>query len=135
MLSFARRAGRLLAIHPSPLDVQAPGQAEEPQLDGPELPTGFIASSCASAFSLNGWGLSTPFVVGLRNAHFSFGARRAPSRIRAVPASQFACGPSGGQKAAGACRDRIVARAAGLEGLFAAEHVPAGDQHLAGDRR
>src|SRR4029453_19565889 len=61
--------------------------------------------------------------------------RGAPSRMEAVPASQFACGPSGGQKGAGAGRDKISARAVRLEGLFAAEHVPRGDQDLAGDRR
>src|SRR5215218_414521 len=53
--------------------------------------------------------------------------------MEAVPASQFACGPSGGQKAAGAGRDKFSVGVAGLEGLFAAEHVPAGDQDLAGD--
>jgi hypothetical protein len=55
--------------------------------------------------------------------------------MEAVPASQFACGPSGGQKAEGAGRDRIGAGAVRFEGLFAAEHVPAGDQDLARDRR
>jgi hypothetical protein len=69
-----------------------------------------------------------------RNAHFSFGALGAPSRMEAVPASQFACGPSGGQKGAGAGRDKITPRAARLEGLVAAEHVSAGDQDLASDR-
>src|SRR5215211_7396659 len=55
-----------------------------------------------------------------RNAHFSFGALGAPSRMEAVPASQFAWGPSGGQKAEGAGRGRIGG------GAVAAEHVPAG---------
>jgi hypothetical protein len=59
----------------------------------------------------------------------------APSRIEAVPASQFACGPSGGQKAERACRDKMGVGVARLEGLFAAEHVPAGDENLAGDGR
>ena len=57
-----------------------------------------------------------PFRLPLRNAHFSFGARGAPSRIEAVPASQFACGPSGGQKAAGAGRDKIGVGRCGLKG-------------------
>jgi hypothetical protein len=39
--------------------------------------------------------------------------------VGAVSASQFHAGPSGGQKAAGACRDRAAARAAGLERLVA----------------
>src|SRR6266508_823776 len=54
----------------------------------------------------------------------------------AVPASQFHNGPSGGQSQAGACRDRAAPGGSrgGLEGLVAGEHVPGGDQDLAGDR-
>jgi hypothetical protein len=36
-----------------------------------------LERSSISAFSLNGLGLSTPFVVASRDAHFSFGARAA----------------------------------------------------------
>src|SRR5262249_58842238 len=44
-------------------------------------------------------------------------------------------GLSGGQMKVGACRDRrAAARAARLERLFAAEHVPDGDQDLARHR-
>src|ERR687895_2380778 len=72
---------------------------------------------------------------GWRSAQFSFGALSAHRVVGAVPASQFRCGPSGGQMKVGACRDRIGAAvaAAGLEGLLAREHVPGGDQHLARD--
>ena len=53
-------------------------------------------------------------------AHFSFGAWGRRLFVGAVSASQFHAGPSGGQKAAGACRDRSAAAgAAGLEGLVA----------------
>src|SRR5829696_3649453 len=77
----------------------------------------------AAAFSLNSGLVSrAPFGLRGRNAHGVFGARGAPSRMDAVPASQFTRGPSGGQKAAGACRDKIGAsRAARLEGLLEAE--------------
>src|SRR5215207_3651544 len=56
--------------------------------------------------------------------------------VGAASASQFHAGPSGGQKAAGACRDvggPARLRAGGLERLLAAEDVPAGDQDLARD--
>jgi hypothetical protein len=57
--------------------------------------------------------------------------------VGAAPASQFHRGPSGGQLRVGACRGRIGARAGAgrLEGLLALQHVPDGDQQLAGDRR
>src|SRR5829696_5778386 len=76
-------------------------------------------------------GLVNPFRLPSRNAHFSFGAlwrtipdRSCPGfsiRVRAVrrPESR---GSWPGQDLFGAVR---------LEGLFAAEHVPAGDQDLA----
>src|SRR3954451_1152534 len=62
--------------------------------------------------------------------------RSGPRRVfvGAVSASQFHAGPSGGQKAAGACRGRVgPARGGGLEGLLAREDVPGGDQDLARD--
>src|SRR3979411_747821 len=54
----------------------------------------------------------------------------------AVPAAHFLTGPSGGHRGWGVCRDRGAAGASGggLEGLVAGEHVPGGDQDLAGDR-
>src|SRR5829696_15662 len=111
-----------------------PSWASHARNPAPEGARSRVRSETA-AFSLNSGLLSRPPFGWLgRNAHFSFGARGAPSRMEAVPASQFACGPSGGQKAAGACRDKIGAsRAARLEGLLEAEDVPAGDQDLAGD--
>src|SRR5229473_1345161 len=69
-------------------------------------------------------------------AHFSFGARGAMCPLGAVPASQFANGPSGGQGTGGACRDgRRCRGGSGLEGFVAGEYVPAGDQDLAGNGR
>jgi hypothetical protein len=57
--------------------------------------------------------------------------------VGAVSASQFHAGPSGDQKAAGACRDGGGvgggARARRLERLLAREDVPGGDQDLARD--
>ena len=67
----------------------------------------------------------------------SFLFRRSGARrvfVGAVSASQFHAGPSGGQKAAGACRGRIGPPwGGGLEGLLAREDVPGGDQDLARD--
>ena len=60
----------------------------------------------------------------------------AQTFVGAVSASQSHAGPSGGQKAAGACRDVGAARlrAGGLERLLAAEDVRAGGQDFADDR-
>src|ERR1017187_6434936 len=68
----------------------------------------------------------------------SFLFRRLGQRrvfVGAVSASQFHAGPSGGQKAAGACRDNggVSHRLGWLEGLLAGEDVPGGDEDLAGD--
>src|SRR5712691_6759936 len=60
-----------------------------------------------------------------------FGGAVCP--LGAVPASQFASGPSGGQGSGGACRDDRRCRGSRLEGFVAGEYVPAGDQDLAGD--
>src|SRR5712691_9671860 len=78
-------------------------------------------------------GLSVSPFVGSGCAHFSFGARGAACPLGAVPASQFAKGPSGGQGSGGACRDDRRCRGSRLEGFVAGEYVPAGDQDLAGD--
>src|SRR5215207_1161625 len=62
--------------------------------------------------------------------------RSGPRRlfVGAVSASQFHAGPSGGQKAAGACRGGVgPAWRGGLEWLLARQDVPGGDQDLAGD--
>ena len=73
--------------------------------------------------------------VGVEVGSFLF--RRSGRRrvfVGAVSASQFHAGPSGGQKAAGACRGRIGPPwRGGLEGLLAGEDVPGGDQDLARD--
>src|SRR3954454_7030307 len=80
------------------------------------------------------WVLLMPSRFGRRSVLF----RRLPSHtvsVGAVPASQFLVGRSVGQNATGAGRDRSVraARARRVKGLLEREHVPAGDQDLAGD--
>src|ERR1044071_8403685 len=76
-----------------------------------------------------------PSLARRGRAQFYFGAAGRIVSVGAVPASQFRCGPSGGQMKVGACRDRAVATAgaAALERLVAGEDVPGGDQHLARD--
>ena len=114
--------------------VIAPWPARKARAAGDKRPSAMLARMASAAYFVQTRGhrfllLGGPAVkvsgrsgevgVGVV-AHFSFGAWGRRLFVGAVSASQFHAGPSGGQKPAGACRDRCdAAGAAGLEGLVA----------------
>lgn len=87
--------------------------------------TSIVTSICRSydrtdlvaAFSLNGGCLSSPFVVRWRDAHFSFGAGGARSRMGAVPALNSRAGRQAARKQLELAGTRSVRRGGlGLKG-------------------
>jgi hypothetical protein len=109
------RNGRRAVVRPRAIDSHLAPASVENSSRAAAIAFSLITLGLSSG-SLRGWVLP-----GCEVGSFLF-RRSGPRRVfvGAVSASQFHAGPSGGQKAAGACRGRIgPPRRGGLEGLLA----------------